>query len=391
LKKISIILIIYISAVFNISGEVIPLKTLFGGNGDDFGSCAQQTGDGGYIIIGDSDSYSTDDTSDVYLIKTDAYGYELWHNTYSEDNSFDSGFKVYETGNNDYILACVTLPYNGLVNNINLIRINSEGNVLSKNLYECSANSYNIRISKTGTDSFIVMSNIVSYSGSVSIELVMIDSKGSILWKKTITDQEEIYASEIYPDSDGGFIITGYQAASGNAFQSICLLKTDNLGNILWTEVYSIGNSDGGNYVIPTRDRGYIVLGTTSSFGNPDSSICLIKTDSEGSEEWIKTYGEEGIEFGLSVLQSNDGGFLAAGWTYSYSNGESADIYLIKTDETGEELWCKTYGGPGNDYCFGITETKDSGYIITGFTDFSGKGNADVFLIKTDSEGNIIF
>lgn len=389
MKKYFLSLIILFTFIYNLYCEdnVVPLKTVFGGKGDDYGSYVHQTEDGGYIVTGDTNSFSAD-IVDIYLIKTDNNGNELWHKTYSEDKSFDSGIKVFETEDSGYLIAGLSVSDETGIQSINLIETDYRGNRINSYQYECAFGSYNIRITKDGTGSFIIMKNIITSSENPVMGLEKIDSTGRLLWETKLEPGN--IASQINLTYDGGYIITGY-SSSGNAFQAICLIKTDKFGKELWLKNYSVGNSDGGNFVLQAADRGYIVLGTTSSFGNPDSSLCLIKTDSSGNEEWIKTFGSKGIEFGLSVLQTDDGGYLAAGWTYSYGNGETADIYLVKTDKSGEELWHKIYGGFGNDCCFNIEQTGDSGYIITGYTESYGTGNSDVFLIKTDSQGNIEF
>ena len=391
MKKIFVLMILLnaVSGLYS-DEEVIPFTHIFGGRGDDFGSCVQQTKDGGYIIAGDTYSFNSD-LSDIFLVKTDSSGNEQWHKTYNVDDCYDSGIKVYEIENGGYIIAGISLRQNTGNQKVILIKVNSAGVVLQLKQYDCGADLFNIRIIKTGTEQFVVMSNALSDTGYSHIGLVKINIDSNVLWENELTDKGENYGSEIFPDSDGGYIITGYSSSSGNAFQSIYLLKADDRGNKIWSKTFSIGNSDGGNYVIPAGDGGYMILGTTSSFGNPDSSICLIKTDSEGTEEWIKLYGEEGIEFGLSVMRTDDSGYLLSGWTYSFGNGETADTYLVKTDSTGEELWHKIYGSSGNDYCFDVSGTDDRGYIITGFTDSFNAGNSDVFLIKTDAQGKIEF
>ncbi|MEW6618839.1 MAG: hypothetical protein AB1422_05770, partial [bacterium] len=114
--------------------------------------------------------------------------------------------------------------------------------------------------------------------------------------------------------------------------------------------------------------------------------VYLIKTDSSGNQLWAKTYGGSNGDMGNSVQQTTDGGYIIAGWTNSYGAG-SNDVYLIKTDSSGNQLWAKTYGGSNGDMGNSVQQTTDGGYIIAGFTESYGAGNYNVYLIRLASEG----
>ena len=152
-----------------------------------------------------------------------------------------------------------------------------------------------------------------------------------------------------------------------------------------WTRTYGGTGNDLGRAVQQTSDGGYIVAGVTASFGSGLQAY-LIKTNASGDTLWTKTYGGTDYEDGSSVQQTTDGGYIIAGRTDSFGNG--AQVYLVKTNASGDTLWTRNYGGSGADWNgFSVQQTSDGGYIIPGFTESFGNGY-QVYLIKTDSLGS---
>ena len=183
--------------------------------------------------------------------------------------------------------------------------------------------------------------------------------------------------SSVQQTTDGGYIITGYLSNNERGFD-VWLIKTDDQGNEEWNQTFG-GNSNDFSYSVQqTMDGGYIITGGTQSFGSGESDLWLIKTDSQGNEEWNRTFGG-GI--GYSVKQTTDGGYVVIGDSQSFGSSES-DVWLIKTDGQGNEEWNQTFGGTDDDYGYSVEQTTDGGYIIT------GQKGYDVWLIKTDPQGN---
>jgi len=197
---------------------------------------------------------------------------------------------------------------------------------------------------------------------------------------------------------DGGYVIAGYTDSFGAGNSDVYLLKTDSEGGLIWNKTYGGAYSDLGYSVQETSDGGYVVAGYTRSFGNKDDTdVYLVRVDPEGNEIWSRTYGVQGAtinnERGYSVQQTNDGGFIIAGETNSSERGEKDlhDVYIVKTDSEGGLIWNKTYGGAYSDLGYSVQETSDGGYIIAGETTSFGEHATDIYLIKIDSEGNEIW
>lgn len=158
----------------------------------------------------------------------------------------------------------------------------------------------------------------------------------------------------------------------------------------VWTKTYGASGEDWAWSVRETADSGYVIVGSSSSFASYGYDVYLIKTDVDGDTAWTRTYGGEDTDRGYSVEQTSDGGYIIAGYTRSFGVSD-ADVYLVKTDENGDTLWTKTYSGLGYEEARSVQQTDDDGYIVAGYTGPSGAGATDVYLIKTDSLGGLIW
>jgi len=194
--------------------------------------------------------------------------------------------------------------------------------------------------------------------------------------------------SSVQQTSDGGYILAGYTSSFGAGGYDAFLIKTDENGNIVWIKTYGGTGGDFSYSVQQASDGGYIVAGGTNSFGAGGLDVFLIKTDADGNIIWAKTYRGTGDEWARSFHQTSDGGYILAGATNSFGVG-GYDILLIKTDANGNIIWAKTYRGTDDEKAYSVKQTSDGGYIVAGKTRSFGAGSWDVFLVKTDANGNI--
>ncbi|MCP4632990.1 MAG: T9SS type A sorting domain-containing protein [candidate division Zixibacteria bacterium] len=254
--------------------------------------------------------------------------------------------------------------------------------------YGGGENDWGVNIIHTDDNGFAILSFTNSFgNGDEDIWLIKTNEDGDTIWTKTYGGIGSESAVNFRQTSDGGFIIVGWTSTYGNGDLDLWLIKTNEQGDTVWTKTYGGVEEDLG-WDIRVLDDGYIIGGGTKSFGSGDSDFWLLRTDLNGDTLWTRTYGEYDEECCNRIQLTSDGGYILAGYK-RFPNG--LDAWLVKTDENGDPLWTRTYGGDDSDAATGIDVTEDGGFIICGGTESYGHGERDLWLIKTDSEGNTIW
>jgi hypothetical protein len=375
MKKILLILLCFPIIVFGQGWE-----TTFGGtvNQGYEGSSVQQTTDGGYIITGYQANFGN--KSYVYLIKTNGSGIEQWTKTFGGTIN-ERGYSVQQTTDGGYIITGYSTS-SGTNRDVYLIKTDGSGIEQWTKTFGGNFHYEAYSVQQT-TDGGYIITGYMSFGNYRDVFLIKTDGSGIEQWTKIFggTDFDEAFS--VQQTTDGGYIITGYTMSFG--IKDVYLIKTDGSGIEQWTKTFGGTDFDQAYSVQQTTDGGYIITGYKANFGN-SSDAFLIKTDVSGNEQWTKTFGGTDNEEGHSVQQTNNGGYIITGFTSSFGNG-GRDVYLIKTDGSGNEQWTKTFGGTDDEEGHSVQQTTDGGYIITGYT--KSFGGRDVYLIKTDGSGNI--
>ncbi|MBW8051180.1 MAG: T9SS type A sorting domain-containing protein [Cytophagales bacterium] len=395
MKKLQLIPLL-LAAITTANAQLVFQKT-FGGDSSDIASSVQQTADGGYIIAGNTNSFGAGG-QDVFLIKTDFNGDTLWTKTYGGADS-DIANSVQQTLDGGYIIGGNTVSFDPVADSsdIYLIKTDPMGDTLWTKAYGGTADEYCGSVQEvvdglTGNPlGYIIAGNTNGYGAGLNdLYLVRTDTNGNMLWTKTYGGANNEYGYAVQQTGDMGFIITGYTSSFGAGGKDVLLIKTDSIGDTLWTKTYggSIGDEE-GYAVKQTGDGGYIISGYTSSFGAGNDDIYLIKTDANGDTLWTRAYGGGQSEYGYSVQLTNSGGYVVTGNSNSFG-ASSVDVYLLRIDSAGSMIGnMNTFGkSPGDDYFRSIKQTTDGGYIIAGYSQSFGVGGFDVFLIKADSTGS---
>jgi hypothetical protein len=206
-------------------------------------------------------------------------------------------------------------------------------------------------------------------------------------WARTYGGSNNDEAESIQQTSDGGYIVAGMTDSFGAGEYDIWVLKLSPDGEIEWQKTYGGSGSDGASSIQQTSDGGYIVAGRTDSFVARYTDIWILKLSPDGEIEWQKTYGGSASDRASSIQQTNDGGYIVASKTRSFFRYN--DFWILKLSPDAEIEWQKIYGGSDHDFVHSIQQTSDGGYIVAGYTFSWGAGSEDFWVLKLSSDGII--
>jgi len=314
-----------------------------------------------------------------------------WANTYGGSND-DWAYSIQQTSDGGYIVAGETRSFGAGSGDFWVLKLDGSGNVQWQKTYGGTGYDYARSIQQTTDGGYIVAGVTYSYSGGYQdVWVLKLDQDGNVIWQKTYGGGYTDIAFSIRQTSYGGYILVGYTTSAGAGKTDIWVLRIDQNGNVLWQKTYGGSDNDFNfitNSIQQTSDGGYIVTGRTYSFGAGNSDVWILKLDGSGNVQWQKTYGGSNDDWAYSIQQTSDDGYIVAGGTVSFGAG-NGDFWVLKLDSNGNVLWQKTYGGTDRDSALAIQQTSDGGYIVAGYTNSFGAGKSDVWILKLDSNGNI--
>lgn len=368
-----------------------PAKTwmkTFGGdtNDDAYGSgILKRSSDGNYLVVGKT--HINDAEGDAYLVKFDTNGDQVHAKTYGGD-LIDWFSSIIPFGSG--YVACGGSQSYGSARGLSYCVMMDEDNVEGNHYTYGGADATNtFDIAPTNDGKFVTAGNTTDTDAWLDFVIRKIDTDGTEIWKKYYGRSQDDTAWNILPISDGGYLVTGF-TGGWSSCQQIYIMKLNSSGDKVWEKLYGPCNStqqwQEARQSIELADGSFIVTGTIYNSGTQDAFI--MKLDSVGEQTWIKTYGGTGVDKAMSIVKTTDGGYAITGHTNSMGAGGD-DIYLVKTDSSGNEQWHKTFGGASSDQGNSILQTEDGGFMIAGNTQSWGSGGNDIVVIKTDASGNV--
>jgi len=312
----------------------------------------------------------------------------LWTKTYGGIEG-DAGYSVCQTSDGGYIITGYSNSFPPGPREVYLVKVDSLGDALWTRTYGGINGDAGYSVCQTSDGGYIITGYTTVTASNSDVYLIKTDSIGDTMWTRAYGGDINDGGLSVKETIDNGYIITGYKDSYSTS-RDVYLIKTNLNGDTLWTKTFGGSEGDIGSSVQQTSDSGYIITGFTGSFGAGSSDVYLIKTNLNGDALWTKTFGGSELDIGNSVQQTFDDGYIIAGYTGSFGAG-GFDVYLIKTNLNGDTLWTKTFGGYDWDVGYSVQQTFDGGYIIAGKTESFGAGGYDAYLIKTDSLGDTLW
>lgn len=374
----------YLTILLMCACNTLSAQTMFQRtfDADDFPAVIQ-TSDGGFAIAGAF-------AGNMLLIKTDVAGDTIWTKTFG-GLSNDVAAAVAQTNDGGFVITGYTLSFGAGTEDVFLIRTDMNGNMLWSKTYGNSLEKERGRSILICNDGgFIIVGSINQFSeATYDMYVLKTDANGVLTWAKKIGGAGYDSADEAVQTAGGAYTIMGNTRSFGAGFTDIFLVQLSVNGDLLWSNTYGNTGDDIGHSFQQTTDGGYIITGFTN---HPSpltySAVYLIKTDAIGYVAWSKIYEAEYYNEGFSVRQVSDGGYVVCGGVTQAAGSITSEIYLIKANVNGDPVWSKTFGGTKEDYGYSVMQTVDGGYIVAGTTKSFGTATGDYYLVKTDANGN---
>lgn len=365
--------------------QTIKFTRSYGGAGYDEGYSIIQTYDKGYIIAGSTSSYGYGMT-DAYLLKIDSVGDEQWYKFFGGMN-IDKAYSVKETPDSGLVMAGYTNSMGLGGYDVYVIRTDRFGDTLWTRTYGGADWDFAYSIDLTGDGGYIVAGGTYSSgTGNGDVYLLKIDSAGDTVWTKTHGGPNDDEARSVVATSDGGYVLTGSTKSFGDINGDIYIIKTTSIGDTMWTKKYGGTSEEVAGEIKQASNGEYIVVGGTQSYGVGGLDCYIMRTDLNGDTLWTRTYGSPNYNFASSVIENQTNKIVFSNTTED-SGGGLRDYNLFIADNAGYFIYNTTFGAADNEEVFSISECSDNGYIMCGYTNgFNAEFN-DVYIVKTDSAG----
>ena len=373
----------------------------YGGENEDMACSIQQTGDGGYIVSGDTQSFGAP-FRDNWVLKLSSDGSIEWQKSYV-GVQYNKAYSVQQTIDGGFIVAGYVGNPSSLPNSVLLLKLSSDGSIEWQSAIRGPGGSRADFIQQTSDGGYILAGLIWpgtdpnSYFKDVFV--VKLSSVGTIEWQYAYGGPEEesdwnwsTQLTTVQQTSDGGYILGCDTKSFGAGGYDVWILKLSSDGTIEWQKTYGGANNEIARNrpsIQQTSDGGYIFAGNTSSFGEGSSDAWILKLFSDGNIEWQRAYGREGGDAAHAIYETADGGFIVGGNSNSFTEDGNLDIWLLKLTSDGSIEWQKTYGGEDTDQAFAFQQTSDEGFVAAGYTrSFDAIGD-DLFVLKLSPDGEI--
>lgn len=374
--------ILFLATVAAAASTPVTFEKTFGGKDTDLAKAVVETSDG-YLIAGKSKSFSDHRDFDAYLIKIDKHGNKLWSKTYGGNIDEDISDIV------NYGKGAIFVGSNGSMS-YNINRIDKEGAVIWRKAYFLDGDEYTgssvatdgKRVTIAGTELHRRF-----MTSDVSPLVLQLNGNGDRYWEQYLGGVKKDYSNKILYTGDG-YVVVGKTESYGHGDYDMYMIKLNRQGKWQWYNAFGGEDDDTANDVIQTNDGGYILVGSTNSFGLTRDDAFIVKTDKNGKRLWQHSYGGDYADEAFAIARSPYGGFVVVGRTESFNRRNGFDLYLFKIDDHGRLLWQRTLGGKSDDAGYDIITVRD-GYLIVGSKKSDISRDSNVWVLKVDFNGKI--
>lgn len=350
-----------------------------------------------------------------------------WEETYG-GTSVEQDPYILPTNDGGYVIVSISLSDDGDVEKSNgnmdywIVKIDSIGKIEWSKVYGGQYSDIGSGIKQTPDGGYIVVGNTSSNDGDVGPRdylwsdawVLKLDKNGDIEWKKTYGGSDSDYITDVVLTEDNGYILAGYTSSDdgdvpqNKGSRDIWVLKINRFGTIVWSKTYGGKDMDQTTSMDKTKDGGVIIAAKTrSSFGGSNYNngvwdYVILKLDSKGEQQWLKTYGGSESDIPTSIIERKDGGYVVVGYTYSeyvqggFNKGD-ADAWIMSIYGEGDIFWSRVYGGSYTDIPKSVCETPDGDLIVGGFSTsndgdvgYNG-GDEDYWIMKLGDYGELVW
>ncbi len=370
----------------------------YGGDNIDFAKCVRETADGNIIFAGATYSYQTNGVA--WVVKLDSTGTMVWENTYGGPAGKGAccvDETLTQQGIADGYVVGGGPADDPLWSEFGVLRLNPDGTKVWQRVFggfETTDTAYDIQ--QTSDQGYVICGYTESFNPPDGGHgwILKLDANAYVTWEYVYGGPAGMGARSIRETFDqqgnpDGYIVANGPSGAGGGDLGLLRLNLD--GTMVWQKLYhSSGGAGHVKTVRQTSDGGFVLAGTAYPETGTDD-FWVLRLNPDGSLLWSKTFGNSyvyEVDAAYSIEETSDNGFVVVGSTKSYGAGNE-DFWVIKLDTGGTVAWQRTYGGANADTAYSVHETADGGFVVAGTTQSFGAGNEDAWVLRLNSNGEI--
>lgn len=355
-------------------------QVAFGGTSKDiaYDVCAAENDN--VIVVGDCRSYGKG-RDDVLVLKVNTHGKLLWKKTFGKKRK-DIAYAVVQTTDGNFVAVGETRSFSETGDpDVYVIKFDTNGKLIWEKNFGGKMKDFAKDVVATSDGGVLIAGASESFGDTyLDSYILKVNKNGKEEWAKVLGGERDDIANSLALTSDGGFVIAGVSESYQNGSKDFYIVRFDSHAKQKWTKVYGEDNEDIAYGVVASENGSCVVAGKTKSFGSKRSDIMVLKIATNGKLIWQRLFGYKDKEWANAITKT-DNGFMLAGTTNSFGHGKF-DFYVMQLDKEGHSLWGPVYGGEDVDKAYGLTRTSAGNYVVVGETKSYGKGNFDYFMLQ---------